>query len=133
MLAVAGSFDRAADTRERLPDRLRKLTVWTTAPPLTAREVRVTYDTDQRAQSWRLDVLGGPALGSLVPKGMLGRLGDARGRTVYTVGGGPFAGALALSDTGGFSLLSKPYLLHYEPALLGWVDPAPPASPGPVH
>lgn len=133
MLTVAGSFDRAADLRERLPGRLRKLTIWQTAPPVHAREVRVTYDTDQRVQSWRLDVLGGPALRSLAPRGALRRLGEARGRTVYAVGGGPFAGALALSDGGGFSLLSRPYVLHYEGALLRWVEAAPPALSGPLH
>ena len=125
MLAVAGSFDRAADLRQRLPDRLRKLTVWRSAPPLPAREVRVTYDTDQRAQSWRLDVLKGPALKSLAGSGALKALGQAGGHTVYAVTGGPFAGALALSGAGGFTLLSRPYVLHYESALLSWLEAAP--------
>ena len=121
---VAGTFDRSADERARLPDRLRRETVWVTHPPVKAREVRVTYDIDQRTVSWRLDVQGSglswEKLAGVTSGQQLGVLNDV---SVLRVTGGPFDGALALSGDGVVSLVSQPYALRYEPSLLNLKRP----------
>lgn len=127
MLAVAGSFDRSADSRERpgkRGERLRRVTVWTTRPPVQAREVRVTYDNEQRTIAWRLDVLGhSQSLKALTGARDTRPLGAVGGGKVAEVVGGPFAQVLAVTRGKDLTLVSKPYALRYEPALRRWAWP----------
>ncbi|AFZ68537.1 hypothetical protein [Deinococcus peraridilitoris] len=124
MLTVAGSFDRQADSRERLRGTLQRRTIWTTTPPIAAREVRVTYDTEQRTILWRLDLLqSGLSLADLAGKGRVRSLGTAGGGEVFALEDGPLAGSLALREPGRLSLISRPYAMLYEPDLQHWVSP----------
>ncbi|WP_027481617.1 hypothetical protein [Deinococcus pimensis] len=117
--AVAGTLDRQADTRERLPERLRRATTWRTKVPVEARELRVTYDTDLRAVSWRADVTASEeAPQRLLDAEGLRRLGTVGAREVDAVEGGPFDGAFLVREGESFAVMTRAYVLRYEPDLL---------------
>ena len=128
--AVSGTFDRQADRRERLPGRTRRAATWTSEVPLDARGLRVTYDTDVRGLSWRADVTESRVapvtllaaeelrrVGTLTGGGAAGS--DPAGQNeVREVRGGPFDRTLVVGGETSFAVMTKAYVLRYEPDLL---------------
>lgn len=120
-LAMSGSLDRGADTRQKLPDGLRRMTTWKTDVPVDARELRVTYDIDQRTVGWHIDVLGARATLADLAGGRPERRGEVGGEAVSVVRGGALDGAVVRGEAPDFSLSSRNYVARYEPDLLPFV------------
>ncbi len=115
MLAITGSLDRTADQRTRLPDRLRKVTVWSQHPPVKAGGLSVTYDTDLRVLSWRADLTAIQEPVKAYAGGAVRAVGAWQGKTLYVITDGPLKGNLAASAGQNLTLMSSAYAAHYEP------------------
>ena len=115
MLAVTGSQDAQADTRERLPDGLRRRTTWRSRVPMPARELQVTYEAETRVLSWRADLEGSAESLQALAGGPLQRAGTWQGKTLYRITGGPLRGNLAAGAGQNLTLMSDAYAAHYEP------------------
>lgn len=114
MLAVTGSLDMQADTRARLPDRLRRVTVWQSRVPVAAQVMQVTYDQDQRQQAWRVDLAGSQDSVQALIGGRTAALGQWQGRPLSLVVDGPLKGSLLAVSGPDLTLMSAAYAAHYE-------------------
>lgn len=115
MLAVTGSLDRQADSRGRLPDRLRSVTAWHSQPPVAATDLVITYDQDQRQMSWRADLSGSQDSVQALTGGRVEPIGSWQGRPLSRVVDGPLRGSLLAGSGGDLTLMSAAYAAHYEP------------------
>ena len=124
MQIAAGTFDRQADTLARLPQRTRRVATFTSRPPVPARAVRVTYDSEFRPASWRMDVQAPTFTLASLSDRPLERLGTWRGAPVYRVLSGPLRGVLVHEQGGNFVLLTVGYAQRYEADLRALKLPA---------
>lgn len=117
MLTGAGSFDRQADRVERLAPRTRRAVIFTRQPPLPGRAVRVTYETETRSTTWRVDVDGPKFTLASLSDAPLQRVGTWGNAPAYRVVSGPMRGVLAREAAGTFSFVTDGYAQRYEPEL----------------
>jgi len=120
--AAVGSLDPSASSRAKLKDpACRRRVNWDAGiAALHASSLRVCFDSDQRAASWRANLTSEVPLSRYAPASTLEKLGLWQGLEVSRFKTGPLEGALVTRQGSQLVFYSYAYAVRYQNDLSTW-------------
>ncbi len=122
--AAAGSLDPSASSRAKLKvAACRRRVTWDRGlPKLHASNLRICFDSDQRAASWRANLTSEVALSRYGTGSSLQKLGLWNGLGVWRFKTGPLEGTLVTRQGSQLVFYSSAYAVRYQNDLSTWAS-----------